>query len=468
MIRAISPPTAHQLISLAAILFLTAARAAEHEPARAHVAEPVAAHATEAVAPHAAEPATEPSEEKMETGSLHEIQALLTDTNHTEASHTTKLADTNEAADYLPPSALDQLNYTLSLARFSTSTRDYSAAEKNFERLLASDVPEEMQRTALFEMALMVQAQNDLPRAQTMLAQYLQRWPGEVRSPEVFLHQGQIFRQMGLHNYALSKFYGVMTTALSLKNDQMPAYKRLVLEAQVEIAETHYQMGRYKDAADYYTRLLTQNDVALDRPQIQFRLIRSLSAVQQHDAVTKQAIDFLAHNKNAADEPEVRYYLAQALKGQGRNADALQQVMFFLQEQRMQTQDHPEVWAYWQQRVGNEIGNQLYQDGDFIRALEVYLALSKLDGAPAWQLPVRYQVGITYEKLMQPQLAAAAYQNIAEAVPALGANLSPGLQSVVDMAAWRLKSLQWQERTDRLLPPPEKTPAKTNLDLSQQ
>jgi tetratricopeptide (TPR) repeat protein len=399
---------------------------------------------------------------------INEIAALITSTNvpDTNAPPATNGLAAGVTAPFVPPTKLDQLNYTLSLARFSASTRDFPAAEKNFERLLASDVPDEMQRTALFEMALAVQAQNELPRAQAMLAQYLQHWPGDERSPEVYLHQGQLFRQMGLNNFALSKFYGVMTTALSLKNDQMPYYKRIVLQAQVEIAETHYEMGRYKDAADYYSRLLVQSDPALDRQQIQFRLVRSLSAVQQHESAARQAKDFLEHYKDSGDEPEVRYFLAQALKGQGRNADALQQVLVFLQEQREQTKDRPEVWSYWQQRVGNEIGNELYQEGDFIRALEVYLALSKLDGSPTWQLPVRYQVGITYEKLMQPQLAVEAYRSVANAAPQLGTNLSPGLKSVVDMAQWRLNYLQWHDRVEQAILPEATKPAHTNLDLS--
>lgn len=398
---------------------------------------------------------------------INEIAALLTDTNPP-ATNAVAAASTNPDGPFIPPSKLDQFNYVLSLARFSASTRDYATAEKSFEKLLTADVPDEMQRTALFEMAVAVQAQNDLPRAQSIFEQYLQHWPGDARSPEVFLHQGQIFRQMGLQNFALSKFYGVMTTALSLKNDQLPYYKRLVLQAQVEIAETHFQMGRYKDAADYYTRLLTQNDPALDHEQIQFRLVRSLSAVHQHETAARQAKDFLEHYQNSPDEPEVRYHLAQALKGQGRSADALQQVMLFLQEQREKTKDRPEVWAYWQQRVGNEIGNELYQDGDYIRALQVYLALTKLDGTPAWQLPVRYQVGITYEKLLQPQLAAEAYRNITNTVSQLGPNLSPGLKSVVDMARWRLNFLQWQDRADQFNHAAEVSAPHTNLDLTQQ
>ena len=406
------------------------------------------------------------AETEDEAKPINQIKALIISTNPPTVTNSLSAVNSNDAA-FVTPTRLDQLNYTLSLARFSASTRDFLAAEKNFERLLSADVPEEMCRTALFEMAVAVQAEGDLPRAQAMLMQYVQRWPGDSRSPEVFLHQGQVFRQMGLHNFALSKFYGVMTTALSLKNDQIPYYKRLVLQAQMEIAETHFQIGRYKDAADYYQRLLTQSDPALDRAQIQFRLVRSLSAASQHEAAARQAKDFLEHFKSSADEPEVRYYLAQALKAQGRNPDALRQVLLFLQEQSVSAKDRPEVWSYWQQRVGNEIGNQLYQDGDFIRALEVYLALSKLDGSPAWQLPVRYQVGITYEKLLQPQLAAEAYRTIAATVPQLGTNLSPGLKSVVDMAQWRLNFLQWQERADRFKTAPEKNLTNSPVNLSK-
>jgi tetratricopeptide (TPR) repeat protein len=316
-------------------------------------------------------------------------------------------------------------------------------------------------------MAQVVQMENDLPRAQSMLEQYLQHWVGDARTPEIFLHQGRIFRQMGLHTYALSKFYAVSTTALSLKNDQLAYYKKLVLTAQLEIAETEFVQGHYKGAAEFYSRMLDQNAPGLDRAQVQFRLVRALSGLHQNAETVKQAKDFLERYKDSLDEPEARYHLAQALKGQNRNADALQQVMFFLQEQREKTKDRPEVWAYWQQRVGNEIGNQLYQDGDYIRALEVYLALSKLDGAPAWQLPVRYQVGITYEKLLQPKLATVAYRAITNAAPQLGTNLTPGLKSVVDMAQWRLDFLQWHERAEEFTRPVDQPPAGTNTDLTQ-
>ncbi|HEV2693240.1 MAG TPA: tetratricopeptide repeat protein [Verrucomicrobiae bacterium] len=343
---------------------------------------------------------------------------------------------------------LERLKFALSTARFAANTRDYKQAEKNFLLVLAEDSPDDLQKTALFELGVAVQAENDLPRAQTIFTQYSQRWANDIRLPEICLHQGQIFRAMGMNQMALAKFYGVMTTALSMKNEQMPYYKRLVLQAQVEIAETHYLIGKYAEAAEYYGRLMKQEAPDLDMAQIQFRLVRSLEALNRHEEAASQAQDFLLRHADAPEEPEMRYHLAQALKGQNRNSEALEQVMIFLKEEREKTKDQPEVWTYWQQRVGNEIGNQLYQEGDYVKALTVYLTLAKLDPTPAWQLPVNYQVGITYEKLLQPSNAIVAYRSITNAAPTLGTNAAPGLRAVADMAQWRLNFLQFQDRAE--------------------
>jgi tetratricopeptide (TPR) repeat protein len=375
------------------------------------------------------------------------------------------LVTTSTGTSFSSPTKLERYDFIQASARFQANTHAYADAEKNFVKLLAEDVPEVTRQTALVELAQVVRSENDLPRAQAIYTQYLQRWPGDSRTPEIYLRQGQVFREMGLPNMALAKFYGVMTTALSLKDNQMTYYKGLVLQAQVEIAETHYLAGQFKDAVDYYSRLLTQNDPALDRAQIQFRLIRSLEAINRHAEAVSQAQDFLAHFPESLEAAEVRYHLAQAYKGQNRNTEALQQVKIFLQEEHDQTTNNPAIWAYWQERVGNEIGNELYQEGDYVKALQVYLALSQLDAAPAWQLPVRYQVGITYEKLLQPRLAIEVYRNLlTNAVPSLGTNLTPNLKAVTEMAAWRLHFLEWNERADSFNHP---TGTATNLSLNQ-
>jgi tetratricopeptide (TPR) repeat protein len=334
----------------------------------------------------------------------------------------------------------------LANARYAVKMQQLDVAEKAYIGLMKGSVPEITQKTVMMELAEVVRDENDLPRAQTIYAQYLEHWPGDVHAPEVLLRQGQIFRQMGLTDLALGKFYSVMTAALSLKNDQLPYYQQLVLQAQIEIADTHYLMGQFADAADFYGRLMESTDPALNKMETEFRLVRSLAMIGRSEEAASRAQDFISRYPNASEVPEVRYYLAQAFKALGRNNEALQQVLQCLQEEKSQTQNNPALWAYWQQRVGNEIGNQLYHEGDYVKALEVYVVLAQLDPSPTWQIPVDYQMGMTYEQLMQPQKAIETYDAILARETEVGTNATPSMQTLFEMARWRENFIKWQNK----------------------
>jgi tetratricopeptide (TPR) repeat protein len=253
-----------------------------------------------------------------------------------------------------------------------------------------------------------------------------------------------------MYNLAFTKFYGVMTSALVLRNDQLDYYVRLVLQAQMEIAETQYELGKYADAADFFARLLKQNNSSINRSQITYKLTRCLVALRQYSEAVSQAQDFLARYTEAPEQPEMRFYLALALKEIGRNSESLQQVLLLLQEQRTRTHDRPELWAYWQQRAGNLIANQLYQEGDYTKALKIYMNLSQLDASPQWQIPVQYQIGMTYERLWQPQKATETYDAMLARESQLGAGASPELKTVFEMARWRVQFIQWQNKAEAI------------------
>jgi tetratricopeptide (TPR) repeat protein len=348
------------------------------------------------------------------------------------------------------PGAAAQLRSMLEDARHLRLMRQPTTAEPILESLLTEGNPEPIQQSALLELALVAQDENNLVRAEQIYAQFVARWSSDKRIPEIYLHQGQLFRQMGLNSLAFAKFYSVMTSALAVKNDQLDYYQKLVLDAQMEIAETHYQSGRFNDAADFFSRLLKQNNPALNRQEIQFRLIRSLQATGNHTETAAQAFDFLSRFPNSPNQPEVRFCLALALKELGRTPESLQQVLALLKEEKDKSKDHPEVWAYWQQRTGNEIANQLYRDGDYPKALDIYLSLLQLDRTAAWQLPLKYQIGMTYERLLQPDMATQSYSNIVTRQTDLGTNASPGLKAIVEMAQWRIKFIQWQSHADNV------------------
>lgn len=352
-------------------------------------------------------------------------------------------------AEAMSASDLDhQFRTQLELARHYRHIRQPREAEPVLIELLGGSCSESIKQQALLELAMAVKDAGDLARSQQIYAQYLSRWSNDPLVPEILLREGRIFREMGMNNLALAKFYSVMTSSLVLKNDKLDYYQRLVLSAQTEIAETHFQLGKYAEAADFFTRLLKQANPALDKPNAKYRLIRCLSALERNDETVTQGREFLAHYPELAEQPEVRFHVALALKRLGRNGESLQQVLMLLQEQKERTKEHPELWAYWQQQAGNEIGNQLYREGDYVRALNIYLALSQLDSQPTWQLPVGYQIGLTYERLAQPQKALQSYQAILQRELELSTNATPGTKALFEMARWRADFVQWQAKAE--------------------
>jgi tetratricopeptide (TPR) repeat protein len=337
----------------------------------------------------------------------------------------------------------------LELGRQQRGEKNFTQAKRNFVALLEGRAPDPLKRAALLELATLAQEDNELGRAQQLYAQYLRRWPDDSSVPEVYLRQGLLFRQMGAPVMALAKFYAVMTSALTLKSGNVDYYQKLVLHAQTEIADTYYLQGKYADAAEFFRRLIKLDAHELKKQPVQFKLIRCLVALGEHEPAIAEAQDYLARYRKADDQPEIRFLLATALRQSGRKADALKHVLLLLEAQQATAAEDRSRWIYWQRRAGNEIGNQLYEEGDYLNALMVYSALAGLDTSSAWQLPVWYQMGLICERLHQPQKAAELYGRVIARQKELDSGASPGLKTVLDMARWRMEVLNWQTQTER-------------------
>jgi tetratricopeptide (TPR) repeat protein len=126
----------------------------------------------------------------------------------------------------------------------------------------------------------------------------------------------------------------------------------------------------------------------------------------------------------------------------------MKQVLLLLQSQVDNARKEPETWIYWQQRAGNEIANQLYKEGDYINALEIYLHLAGLNKTPAWQVPIWYQTGLAYEQLQQWEKATEVYQRILNRRKEVtDADSTPSLLSLFDMAKWRNDYIAWMQKS---------------------
>ncbi|MBI3877724.1 MAG: tetratricopeptide repeat protein, partial [Verrucomicrobia bacterium] len=222
------------------------------------------------------------------------------------------------------------------------------------------------------------------------------------------------------------------------------------LRAQTEIADTYYLQGKFEDAVDFLTRLLKLPSPDLDKAATQARLIRALARLERNAQIIPQAEQYLGIYTNGADLPEVRYLLAASIKALKRERESLEQVKLLLDREQATAKTNPQNWIYWQQRAGNEIANELYRDGSYLFALDVYRRLAELDTAPAWQLPVWYQIGLCLEKLLQPERALQTYEGIIVREKEVGPNAPENLKTVLDFAKSRRDHLQWAAKAAQI------------------
>jgi tetratricopeptide (TPR) repeat protein len=339
---------------------------------------------------------------------------------------------------------VEKAEQLLTIARQQRLRQELNNAKTNLVSLLTGEAPSEIKRSAILELALLAQDEGELVRAQQIFSQFLSKFPEDASVPEVLMRQGLLFRQMGAPNSALSKFFAVMSKAINIQADQMEYYQHLVLQAKTEIADTYYAQGRHTDAADYFNRLLRSDEPGLNRPAIRAKLIHCLVETEKFNDVVTQATALLTEAPHFKKAAEVRYAFAQALRRIGRHQEALQQVFILLQSQESSAGEDPQAWDYWRLRTGNDLANQLYTDGDYLGALQIYQKLITLNPTPAWQVPVWYQIGLSFERLQQPQKALEAFEQVEKLGQSAQRTLATqNLATVIEMAGWRRQHLTW-------------------------
>jgi len=342
--------------------------------------------------------------------------------------------------------SIENFRRKVEAARSQQEQRNFAQAGKLLLEALEMNLPDEVKRGTWLQLAVVSQEEGKLAQAQRTFTEFLKRYPLDPGVPEVLLRQGLIYREMGLPHLALSKFYAVMTSALGIKTGRLPDYQRLVLQAQTEVADTHFSEGRHAEAAGFYKRLLKLNSPLLNKPLVHYKWVNALERSGKYTDAIPQAEEFLRIYPEAEEEPEVRYLLAMSLQALGRKGDALREVMDLLEAQQKGAAQNPERWSYWKQRTGMEIANQLFEEGDAVHAVEIYMAILPLNNTPGWQWPVSYQAGLAYEKLEQPQKAMEQYERILQQSTG-GKGQEAASKTLPAMAKWRRDLLAWQIKT---------------------
>ncbi|MBN12767.1 MAG: hypothetical protein CMI17_07180 [Opitutaceae bacterium] len=340
---------------------------------------------------------------------------------------------------------VDILNY-LKLGRSLWESGDFVMAEKYFASALGIpiDVPEKEQ--VLFEMAELYRSENLLPKAAAIYERLRDEFKESRRLPSVFMELGDLYREMGGLQVAISNYYMVLNSSLSISIDQVEKARDLSLRAKLEIAETYAELLEYSESYRHY-ELLEKLELELaDRMRVHYRMCNLLYELGRYQSAVNKLKKFLDTYKLSAHSPEIRYLLAKSYEKLNRKPEALREVVHILQRQSSPDTALEGTADYWRQKTGNELANEFYQKRDYRSALTIYQSLAKYNSSPEWRWPAIYQIGLCFERLGLPDKAIMAYQEILtpEEGKESDESLSPRLETLREMAKWKLEHLNWE------------------------
>jgi tetratricopeptide (TPR) repeat protein len=341
---------------------------------------------------------------------------------------------------------------------------DLESAERSFREVLESGkFSREDQKQALLGLARLHRKKNAFAKAAAIYERFLEDFPADHRGPSVLLELGRTLRSMGTYAAALSRFYLVINSSLKLGSDEISDYQTLARTAQFEIAETHFAMGNYAEAARFFARFHLLDLEPGDRALALFRSGCAHQLAEDHEAAVRTLREFIESYPQDDNVAEAHFLLATSYWKMNRREAALSATLQLFRNEAARLGRHATRWAYWQRRTGNQLANDLYQVGETQSALQVYLRLAELTPEPEWRLPALYQAALCYERLKASPSAFEIYRSIGEAAAKHAANAA--LADLARMAAWRLEQLSWQDETTQkisglfsTLPPPTANP----------
>lgn len=297
------------------------------------------------------------------------------------------------------------------------------------------------------------QAGGHLERALQLLAEYVERYSRDAAVPEVLLRQGYLLRRLDLKDEAIEKFYLVLRSVPRIDGRNIAYSRRLVMMAQSAIADTCADLGRHAEAAELYGRMLQTKSEELEVETVRIKQLRSLRESAADGVLERQAMGFLEDFPDSDYIPEARYFLAHSLKQQKKRDAALEQFQLLLEAVELAAPDRLTRWMPWKLRVGNELANQFYLEGDYLSSVSLYRALAKSNAEGQTRQSFQYQVGLCEERLGQVEEAIKTYQQIvdAPATPSGGSNTNANavpFQILRNMATLRISVLKTASRGD--------------------
>ena len=334
-------------------------------------------------------------------------------------------------------------------AEVATVTRDFDLAEAIYTSILKElPLDDAQRREAMIDLAKLCKGHRKYGRIVVVYEKFLDEFPRDPEVATISMDLGLIYRSMGAFDSALRKFYSVLNLSLLLPKERIEAYRDISTRAQIEIAETHFLMGDYAQAARFYERLLRLELSPQERASVTFQFGYTHFLNDDFQSTVSVLRDYSAMFPGDEKIPESHYLLSEAYRNLNQMQSAMQEVLTLLKTNEVVGAQHPALWLFWKQKTGNQLANAFYERGDHLNALKIYQAMTPLTSSVTWQGPIIYQIGLCFERLRMVPKAIEAYNMLdsmdqwAEEVAKME-KLPDDLAFVQEMARWRKSHLEW-------------------------
>lgn len=330
----------------------------------------------------------------------------------------------------------------------SFSTKAYEDAEREWIKALQHPLTKDIEKALLRQMCELYAIIEKPAKEILMYEKYIERFEDDELTPYLILKVGKLYRKAGVPELAISRYYTILNRALTIPQDQLENYKRLIILAQIEIASAYLDMGDFAKTLELLDKIQTNLLSPEEYREVIFQKALCAYETKDYSTAIRGFETFCERYSNQKQTPKAYFLRIQSYRALGQNEKILSSVLALLQEgqkRRLEKTLYWEKWDYWQKKAAEDVAQDFYTHNKFLDALKIYQAMVQVEAGADWQWPILYAMGACYERLQMFSRSRAAYELIATAKDSwngIPLKLNELLKDYREEALWRLKQLE--------------------------
>ena len=192
-----------------------------------------------------------------------------------------------------------------------------------YMQAISFPMPPGVTQLILLEMADVLYSELHLPtKVADIYEKFIEEYPNHPMVPELYIKLGRIYREMGVYDLSITKFYNIINLAIRIKESEINHYKKFVIRAQIEIGETFFQNGNYGETLHTIARIQKKDISPEEQKHIDFQVAYCQFNLKNYTAAETSFKGLIQKYPDADFIPECMFLLASTDKHLNQLNDA--------------------------------------------------------------------------------------------------------------------------------------------------